>query len=308
MSNKPYIIDDDNYEIMAAPPGFRTLSSALEARKTDNHFGLVPRVAHKYKHRVTALDMPLIPRDEWVERIREGHAKKQFLCYYRRTRGENGNAIPSLDQNGQGYCWMYGPVIAMHLLRAAQGLKYVRLSAHSAACRVKNFRDEGGWSALAADHLIANGVNSVSVWPEKSMSRSNDTPESRREALKYRPREAWIDIADSIYDRNLTEDQRVTCLLLNSPVCADRYRWSHATCDMNMELSSRTKKKKSLLKTRLQDLDLNNLADLQVLESVVATRGWNSWSDLWGDKGEFIMEGSQQRMDGGISLTSVIPS
>lgn len=310
-TKKDYIITDENTDIMSAPPGFNTLSEALEvAKKSDNnnHFGLVKREPVRYKFRKTALDMPLIPRDEWVERIREGHEKKQFLCYYRRSRGPNNGMMPSYDQNGQGYCWYYDFIAMLTLVRAAQGQKYVRLSGHSGACRIKNFRDEGGWVALAVDHAMENGVNSVDMWPEQSMSRSNDTPESKREALQYRPREAWIDLADAVYDRNLTEEQRVTNLLLNNPVGADRYRWSHSTCDMNMELSSRTRSKKSLLKTRLQDLDLNDPKDLVIYESIVATRGWNSWGDRWGSNGEFVMEGSQQRMDGGVAITSAIAS
>lgn len=308
-----YIINDANFETAAAPPGFSTVAEAKAAAGTDqNHFGLVPRdySTHPlcYSKRAVTLDMPLIPRDQIVERIKEGHAKKQFLSYYRRTGGPNGGMIKSLDQNGQGFCWMYDPVIALMLLRAAQNLPYVRLSAHGPACLVKNFRNEGGWAALALEHLTQFGVPSVQFWPEKSMSRANVTEEMKANALLHRPAETFIDLVPSVYNRNLTEDQRLTCLVTNTPVCADRNRWSHSTVDMELVLSQEAQQNPSMLATRLQDLDLDDERDAAAFYAVISTKGWNSWTDNWGDQGEFVMEGGLQRMDGGGAIRWTSPS
>lgn len=311
---KPYIITEENFEVAAAPPGFRSVSEATRAAKIvgKNHFGLVPRNYTKYplcySKRAVTLDVPLIPRDQIVERIQEGHAKKQFPSYYRRIGGPNGGKIPSLNQNGQGFCWMYDPVIAVMVLRAMHNLPYVRLSAHGPACLVKNFRDEGGWAALALEHLTQYGVPSTQFWPEQSMGRNNVTDAMKANALLHRPAETFIDLVPSVYNRNLTEDQRLTCLVTNTIVCADRNRWAHSTADIELVLSQQAQKKKSLLKTRLQDLDLNDAKDSKAFYAVIATKGWNSWGDEWGDDGEFIMEGNLQRMDGGGAVRWTNPS
>lgn len=306
-----YIINEQNFETAAAPPGFNTISEARAASPT-SHFGLVPRnyETHPlcYSKRAITLDIPLIPRDQLIERIQEGHAKKQFLSYHRRTGGPNGGIIPALDQNGQGYCWMYDPVTALMLLRAVQNLPYVRLSAHGPACLVKGFRDEGGWAALALEHLVTNGVPSVEFWPEKSMNRSNVTEAMKQNALLHRPAETFIDLVPAVYNRNLTEDQRLTCLVTNTPVCADRNRWSHSTCDMELVLSNQAMQNPNMLKTRLQDLDLDNERDAQEFYATISTKGLNTWTDNWGDKGEFIMEGNLQKMDGGGAIRWTNPS
>src|SRR5258706_217254 len=65
-----------------------------------------------------AFDMPLIPRSEWSERIKDMEANKSRLSD---IRGD----IPSRDQNGKGYCWAHSSVSAMILLRARDGQPYV---------------------------------------------------------------------------------------------------------------------------------------------------------------------------------------
>lgn len=310
----PYIINEANFETAAAPPGFNTVTEAVTAATITgvNHFGLIPRdyTTHPlcYSKRAVTLDMPLIPRDQLVERIKEGHAKKQFPSYYRKIGGPNGSKIPSLDQNGQGYCWYYSVVICLMLLRALQNLPYVRLSAHGGACLVKNFRNEGGWSPEASEHATLHGVPSVQFWPEKSMNRANITAAMKENALLHRPAETFVDLVPPVYNRNLSEDQRLTCLVTCTPVHADRFRWSHSTADVELLLSQAAMLNPSMQKTRLQDLDLENAADAEAFYAVIATRGWNSWTDNWGDDGEFIMEGSLQRMDGGGAIRWTNPS
>lgn len=59
-----------------------------------------------------AVDMPLIPKSEWPERIRDMEASKSRLSDIR-LAGNNGQSIPSLDQDGVGYCFPSGTLIRM---------------------------------------------------------------------------------------------------------------------------------------------------------------------------------------------------
>lgn len=59
-----------------------------------------------------AVDMPTIPESEWPERIKEKNSTKSWLSDIRNS-GNNGQPIPSLDQNGKGYCLPAGSPILM---------------------------------------------------------------------------------------------------------------------------------------------------------------------------------------------------
>src|SRR5678815_946192 len=157
----------------------------------------------------------VIPESEWDARYEEQEREQSSLYHIRERSGPGGGRIPSLDQNGQGYCWMYGATMALILLRAAAGMPYVRLSGHSAACRVKNFRDEGGWCGLADKHLREFGINTVEEWPEKSMNPAYDTPENREKAKNNRVIEDIYDLAKAAYDQKMTRLQIATALFLN---------------------------------------------------------------------------------------------
>lgn len=84
-------------------------------------------------------DIPLVPESEWVPRIRE---RKQYKTGLRDLfkAGEVGTVK---DQNGQGYCWAYSVTRTAEYVRAIQNLPYIGLSAHSIACKIKNFQNQG---------------------------------------------------------------------------------------------------------------------------------------------------------------------
>ncbi len=249
-----------------------------------------------------AIDMPLIPRDEWVERIRDMEANKTRLSDIRRRSGPGGGPIPSLDQDGIGYCWNHSVVMAMILLRAVCNQPYKRLSAFMIGCLVKNYRDEGGWGALALDFVQEHGAPTVEFWPEKSMSRSNDTPAMRENAKLHRVTEGWVDLHASVYDRNLTEDQAMTNLLSRIPLVADFNWWGHSVCLMDPTIIGG----RSL--PRLTSLDFNDPNDAAAFGAAFGKRGINSWTDSWGDMGEFELSGSKALLNGGVAPRVVTPS
>lgn len=250
--------------------------------------------------------IPLIPRDEWEERIRDKMNMEAGLDFLRRRAGPGGARMPSLDQNGQGYCWAYSVTMCVMMLRAKMNQPYVRLSAHMVGCLIKKYRDEGGWSALALDFIEQHGIASIATWPEKSMSRANDTPEMRADAAKYKVTGAWADMAASVYDRNLTEDQIISLLLADNPCACDFNWWSHAVCIIAAILSQQAFMMKSKQLPNLRNLDFNNEQDYKAFAAVIGKRGINSWTDNYGNNGEFDLFGTKAKVNGGVSPSVVI--
>lgn len=208
-----------------------------------------------------------IPRSEWSDRIKHKAKIKSRISDHR--------AWKSLDQNGQGYCWMYSTCSVVMLLRSMQGQPYVRLSGHAGACKVKNFRDEGGWCGLSAKFHREVGVPSVEFWPEKSMSRQYDNPQTWENAALHKVTEEWVDLTRAVYDQNMTFDQVATCLLSNVPCAVDFNWWAHSVCAMD-----------------LVEVEAGSFG-LLIL---------NSWTDQWGDRGTGILRGSKAIPNGAVAL------
>ena len=222
------------------------------------------------------IDMSLIPRSEWAARIKEKEEQKSRLSDII-LRANGGQGYPSLDQNGQGYCWAYSTTGCVMAMRAVMNQPHVRLSAHAVAWKIKGGRDEGGWGALSMEYIQEKGVPSVEFWKEKSMSAANDTPATWANAALHKVTEGWVDLAEAVYDRNLTFEQLATCLLSNIPVVVDFNWWGHSVFAVDL-----------------------------VSETSIRIR--NSWSDSWGERGFGVLEGSKAIPVGGVGVRSTIPS
>jgi hypothetical protein len=200
-------------------------------------------------------------------------AEKSNLSDIRLT-GNNGGIIPSLDQNGKGFCWAHSSTGAVMMLRAVMGLSYVPLSAFAVACVIKNFQDEGGWGAESLDFITTRGVPSDKLWPMQSMEKSNDNPATWVNAALHKVTAGWVDLQAAQYDRELTFDQVGTLLLSRVPVVGDFNWWSHSVC--------------------LLDL-------VETSPGEFGVRILNSWSDSWSDRGMGILKGSQAVPDGAVA-------
>ena len=223
-------------------------------------------------------DMPLIPMEEWPERIADMEANKSRLSDMYR-KGNSGQKIPSLDQNGQGYCWAYSTAACIQALRCKANAPYVQLSAHSVACVIKNFRDQGGWGAASLEFAVARGYVPTSLWPAKSMSRSNDTEANWKAALEFRVTEGWVDLEPAAYDRYISAKQVGTCLMNRVPVIGDFNWWGHSVGVFD-----------------LVDVYSNkNATDIRRY----GTRIMNSWTDNWGDLGFGVLKDSKAFPNGG---------
>jgi hypothetical protein len=242
----------------------------------------------------TRVDMPIIPRSEWSKLIQEMEASKSRLSDFRDV-GRDGQRIPSRDQNGRGYCWMHSGCSALLLLRARDNMPYADLSAYMGACIIKNYRDEGGWGAQGLDWIREHGLPDSKYWPQKSASRSNDTPEMRANAKLHRVTEGWMDLDEPQYDRNLTFEQMATCLLCRIPVITDFNWWGHSVCAVDLVDGSRERERyrsESGKKPSLQDFELAwGFSD--PVTAGTSIRIWNSWGDGWSDAGMGILSGSR---------------
>lgn len=267
--------------------------------------GLVPRDYSIYPAAMfdPPDQMPLIPQGEWAERIREKTAKKSWLRDIRDT-GMAGQQIPSLDQNGQGYCWAYSTTSAVMLLRALMNLPYVRLSAHAIACKIKGFRDEGGWCGLSAKYHREVGCPSVAFWPEKSMSRAHDKPETWDNAKLHKVTEEWVDLSSSVYDQNLTWAQNVSCLLSNIPCANDFNHWSHSVCSCFLvngnDHRDTTRAESGKLMTGIEVARFWGLDN--PVTAGIGNGIWNSWTDGWGDDGMGVLTGNKAIPNGAVAL------
>lgn len=265
-----YVIGDDS-EGFEPPDGMRM---GLIPRDYDEHpvgcYGSAPPYSID--------DMPLIDWAVMPEMIREMETKKSRLSDIRR-RGNNGQPIPSLDQNGQGYCWAYSTTSCVQLLRAVANMPYVPLSAHSVACVIKNFRDQGGWGAASLDFYTTRGCVPQSLWPAKSMSRQWNTEANWQAAKEFRVTEGWVDLQPAVYSRDMSAQQVATCLLNRLPVIGDFNWWGHSVCVMD-----------------LVDVYPSRAANDP---RRYGTRILNSWRDSWGDLGEGVLKDSKAWPDGG---------
>lgn len=252
------ITETDNYP--EPPPGY---SKGYERDYERYPFG--------YSSVCRAFDLPLIPESEWNDRLEYQKATKSRLSDIR-NRALNGRPIPSLDQNGVGYCWNHGPVSAFLLARAVAGLPFLDLSPFAVGCIIKNYRNEGGWGIEAIEFMAERGVPTTEFWPHRSMSREHDNPQTWENAALHKQTE-WMELEP----RN--KAQLVTCLLSGLPICAGYNHWAHEVCLM----------------------DLESINPLRV-------RIWNSWKDSWGENGTGILEGNKALGDGWECVRVVTPS
>jgi len=212
-----------------------------------------------------AVEFPLIPRSEWSDRIK-GMVATQSRLSDLRLYGNNGGVIPSLNQNGQGYCWAYSTTMAVMMMRAKANAAYVPLSAHAVACKIKNFQDEGAWGALSQEFITKNGVPPQSKWPQGSMNRAYDTDETWAEAKKYRITKGFVDLDRPVYDRNLSFAQVMTLLMNRIPVVADFMWWGHSVCLLD---------------------------PVEIEPGSFGVRLINSWGDSWSDRGMGVLQGDK---------------
>lgn len=212
-----------------------------------------------YGKMVLPYSNPLMADDEIQAAIKDEATNKNSVQDIRDV-GNYGGQIPSLDQNGKGYCWAHSTTTAVQLVRAAMGLPFEQLSAYMVACIIKGYRDEGGWNAESLEFAAKNGIATAKTWPLQSMSRSNDTPAMRTDAARMKVCEWWDGPEDNTIQRVLA-----TILLRDKMPCMGDFNWwSHSVGIVKI-------------------LTWNPLS-INIL---------NSWGDTWSENGVGALTGSK---------------
>lgn len=96
--------------------------------------------------------------------------------------------VPCKDQNGHGFCWMYGCVSAVEGNRLVQGLPYTQLNPHTAAAGRTGGRDRGGFSDEGFEWLQDRGCVPSSIYSGHSLRESDsiwDDAEAAAAAAEY---------------------------------------------------------------------------------------------------------------------------
>jgi hypothetical protein len=240
-----------------------------------------------------AVAMPLITDAQEIRtRLKDMEEGKYRLSDFCR-RGNNGQPIPARDQNGRGYCWIHSGCSALIAVRARDNMPYADLSAYAGACLIKNYRDEGGWGAQGLDWIMERGLPTSQYWPQRSVSRNNDKPETWENAKNYRFTEGWIDTGAQ-YDRNLSFQQVVTCLLLQIPVIVDFNWWGHSVCALDVVDGTQQRDAvKASSGKRMTTKQFEDFWGVNTLTTGFSIRIFNSWGDSWGDGGMGVLTGTK---------------
>jgi hypothetical protein len=219
-------------------------------------------------------EMTLYPESELEDRLKEQWERKQSL-YHLWQIYDNGKQPAVFSQGSWGYCWGYSTTNAVMFARCAQGMPYVRLSAHSVSWTLRNGANRGGWCGESAKFIFDRGIVPESIWPNQGSKNYGGWEEAR----KYRIHEEYRDPARPIHGQQLTGQQIVTCALNNHPMACDDMEWAHSVCYP---------------------------ACVVLEKGVIARMGWNSWAN-WGDKGWFISRSQRLPMqpDGAIAIRTV---
>ena len=187
--------------------------------------GLIPRDYSRqpvgFAGYAAPFSMPLIPREEWKERIEERERKGLTTRQFCESVGLN-----PLNQSRTNYCWANGPTHCVEIVFARQNGSVVRLSPASIAAPIKGYRNQGGWGAQALEYGVEHGWAPQKMWPANAIDRRYDTPESRAARKHYQADEWW-----DFQPRNF--DQLITALLNDFP-CSTAHNWmSHVVTPLD---------------------------------------------------------------------------
>lgn len=217
---------------------------------------------------IKQFDLPLIPRSEWAERIRDlekSQARIPDLC--------DALGLKVKNQESTNYCWINAPTHALEILRVMQGEPYVELSPASVGAKIKNFHNVGGWGTEGLQYLVDHGAVPASMWPCNAIDRRYDQPAADAERSKYRVQE-WLDLPANNFDAVMT------CLLLGLPVPIGLGWWSHEV-------------------TAVAPVKFDGNDNYGVIFD-------NSWDSQWGTNGRGVLTERKATPDDAVAPISVV--
>jgi len=248
-----FLIDDDTSVHQITPSGYST--------------GLLPAImsSEEDSEAITEADFPLIPMEEWPDRISDLESNHATLKHIWAD-----SVIGVLDQGNLPYCHAFSPVVAMMILREAQGLPYVELSAGSVGGPVTNYRRRGAWIVDDLDRITQHGAATTEFVPMSQVSRSGWEPGADENCNLHRVLE-W----NKLKRRNF--EQHASSLLTCQPTCVGLNYWGHAVTDLV-----------------LRDIYPSKAA---ADHGRYGVEFLNSWSTSWGDDGFGVRVGGKKFAD-----------
>jgi len=191
-----HIIGDHNFEEFTRPEGFGFIEGQLDIP--------LPMFATTYGR---------IPRSEWKGLIEQG--KGAWLSDLIIAA-----KVPSKDQNGLGYCWIYASAATVETMRVVQNQPYVMLCPESAGGPITGWRNRGGYGAEALKQLTEKGIAPASycIDPHKLNPRLWKQG-WEDECSKYKINDSWFQLQNF--------DDVMSALLMRMPVSIGLNWWGH---------------------------------------------------------------------------------
>lgn len=199
-----------------------------------------------------------IPRSEWDDRLEQMDKDKSSLWHLMDLIKS-----PVKNQNGISYCWVHGITRAVEVRIGSQRNKPVLLSATSVGCKIKGFRNQGGWGRDAIEYEAEHGVVPMDLWPENKLDRQYDTPEAWAAAENFIVDE-WDELPENDFDMEMS--YAFECF----PFGLGLDWWGHLVCGM---------------------VPIGNG------DGTYSLGIDNSWDITWGTKGRGILSESKARGD-----------
>lgn len=195
-----HVISDDN--------AAQIIQDGISAGRATGYIAGQPNLKASFSDTYTT-----IPRDQWKSLIEQGQGTflSDLIKAYK---------IPSKDQDGLGYCWVYASTSCLETCRAIQNQPYVNLSPESAGGPVRNWRNQGGFGTEALKQLTNVGACAMSF-----MDKPNSLAPSRWKAgweadcANHKIINSWAAVN--------TFDEVMTALFLRLPVSIGLAWWSH---------------------------------------------------------------------------------
>ena len=248
------IIDDDNAYQFLRPPSQNGYVERDYERTPYGSFGAVPPG-----------DIPLIPMEEWPDRIADLERTKATLKDIWLD-----SPIGILNQGDFPFCHGFAATELVLIHKVKQGLPYVALSASSVAAPVTGYKKAGAWIGKDLQQIVKVGVAPLSLIPMLTANRNDFPPGWEKEAAKNK-------VTEFAELRPRDFQQHGSCLLQGFGVSVGQNHWSHA-----------------VLHLVLRDMDKSKSA---TDHNRYGTEFPNSWGINWGNKGWAIQIGSKKFAD-----------
>lgn len=256
----------------------------------------------------------IIPRSEWDERIEEQERTKTRLSDLILASG-----LPCKDQNGTNYCWINAPthVAEINLIQQNQRMpdgSLPSLSPASNGCKIKNFRNNGGWGQEGLDRAVEFGFVPSKLWPDNAISKQYDTAEAWAEALKYKPTN-YYDLRPRVFD------EQASCYLHRMATADGHNWWSHEVTGVDLVIVSNSVRDASrqAIEALWKQMNAKGYTGprmgkderdqrLELAASKYGTRKRNSWGMSYGDRGFFILAESKANADDACCSVDLMPA